>query len=335
MDDLRARRAEVGGWPGWCFLPAAAAHEATLALGWRLNAIEEATLSALFAWRATQGIYWFDETIFDELWSTPVTGDIPVEALEGLPEWCCYLAFPEPRQIGGVEVVGFLAQLQYDLDNHERQLHLALDFGTQLVTTSLSLVGTLEACFAASLARMQETIEREGGRAVGFATTAKARAHVKRSQNYSGELLAPLISLALYLASTSREIRCGMLTEPVRPQVKQTRQYGPRLFPPSAPRVWEVGFRIGDTIRAGIAAIERSQRTGVGSLVRTHSVPRPHLRKAHYHHYWTGPLKGDRQLIVKWLHPILVAAGNNQGLGIVPTVHRVTAALPATAEGRR
>src|SRR5262249_31771482 len=52
-------------------------------------------LSALFAWRATQGIYHFDPTLAAELQATPLTGSIPVEVLQNLPEWCTYLAFPE------------------------------------------------------------------------------------------------------------------------------------------------------------------------------------------------------------------------------------------------
>ncbi len=46
----------------------------------------------------------------------------------------------------------------------------------------------------------------------------------------------------------------------------------------------------------------------------------PHLRKAHWHHYWTGP-KSDpdqRKLVVRWIHPVFV--GQNE---TTPVVRRV------------
>jgi hypothetical protein len=42
MDRPRARSAEVGGWPRWCFLPPAGADSAALDLGRDLTAYETA-----------------------------------------------------------------------------------------------------------------------------------------------------------------------------------------------------------------------------------------------------------------------------------------------------
>jgi hypothetical protein len=40
----------------------------------------------------------------------------------------------------------------------------------------------------------------------------------------------------------------------------------------------------------------------------SHASPRPHYRRAHWHHFWTGPrnVPGERKLILKWLPPIPV-----------------------------
>jgi hypothetical protein len=179
MDAYRARPGEVGGWPRWCFLPAAAACEAALALGRNIDAFETAELSTLFSWRATQGAYRFDPTIFEELWATPITGNIPVEALERLPEWCCYVSFPQPRQVGAAdntaEVAGFFVQLQYDFESHARDLLFVLDVtrpdgSTYLAPTLLRLVGNLEESCKAALDRMRQSIEEDDGVALGFST---------------------------------------------------------------------------------------------------------------------------------------------------------------------
>jgi hypothetical protein len=268
---------------------------------------------------------------------TPVTGNISAEVFEALPEWCPYIAFSEPRSIGGVELAGFFVHLQYDLENRARDLHFVLDVtrsdgSTYLAPTVLRLVGNLDECFQAAFTRMRQSIESDGGRSLGFADVEQARAYVERIRENPPDELAPLLSLALYLASTTREIRSGVLTQPVPPSPQMTRHDGSRIFPPSAPRIWEVAFRIGATLRAGQAAIERRATSADGSESRPHSSPRPHMRAAHWHHYWTGPLKGERKLIVKWLHPVLVAVTEDlKDPGIVPVVHRVAAPLGAVA----
>src|SRR5580704_14787619 len=72
VDDLRAERKELGGWPDWCFLPLAGAYAlvskdraGTLAPGEHVEHV--GILGALAAWRVTQGIYLFDPTTFDAL----------------------------------------------------------------------------------------------------------------------------------------------------------------------------------------------------------------------------------------------------------------------------
>ena len=66
VDDFRANRKGLGGWPDWCFLPLAGAY-AIVSKGTTLRSIDQARhvgiLGALAAWRVTQGIYRFDPTV--------------------------------------------------------------------------------------------------------------------------------------------------------------------------------------------------------------------------------------------------------------------------------
>ncbi len=50
-----------------------------------------ALVGTMAAWRPTQGIYRFATNLLDELWDTPVTGDLPSDLLHRLPEWCVYI----------------------------------------------------------------------------------------------------------------------------------------------------------------------------------------------------------------------------------------------------
>jgi hypothetical protein len=142
--------------------------------------------------------------------------------------------------------------------------------------------------------------------------------------------------MVLYLCSAARELRSGALTQPVRPRPKPVRRGGATIFPPAQPRIWETGYRIGATIRLGLALAQNGgERAGDSHGTKPHARPRPHLRHAHWHHYWTGPMKGERQSVLRWLHPILVAAGENgSDSGIVPVLHRVAEAFDAASGGR-
>lgn len=46
------------------------------------------------------------------------------------------------------------------------------------------------------------------------------------------------------------------------------------------------------------------------------------MRRAHYHHFWTGPHDGKRKLIVRWLPPIPVNRKDDTELPTV--IHLVT-----------
>ena len=94
--------------------------------------------------------------------------------------------------------------------------------------------------------------------------------------------------------------------------MKKTRK-GLRLFPPEAPMVWEVGWKIGRRIRKAA----QGEGTGAGGAVRAH------LRRAHWHGFWKGPRKevDKREMVVKWLPPIMVK-GEEMGEKVV-TVRRV------------
>ena len=124
--------------------------------------------------------------------------------------------------------------------------------------------------------------------------------------------LAPMVSVLLYLCSEEPDIadERGTDRQPAKPPAKKTKA-GPRIFPPDNPSFWETGFRLGDAIR-------RAQSES-GSL--SGSTPRPHIRRAHWHGYWTGPKSGQQRMVIKWVHPILVGIERNEE--IMPTVRHV------------
>lgn len=123
----------------------------------------------------------------------------------------------------------------------------------------------------------------------------------------SGLLAAiePLVSLVLYLCSEAAELVDSKGRQP------HPRGFRDPARTPNAPTVWETASRLGARLRS---ARDASQRHRAG----LHSRPRPHVRRVHCPHFWSGRKDADRKLILRWVHPVLVA-----GNAIGPTVRKV------------
>jgi hypothetical protein len=90
----------------------------------------------LASWRAGQGIYHLHPAIVQELWSTPLTGDLPTEIFQALPEWCVYIPLPDLELKGKPkDLQGFFAQLDWSNSSN----HLLLSLGDQPQTPSVGM----------------------------------------------------------------------------------------------------------------------------------------------------------------------------------------------------
>lgn len=94
-DWMAQARAEAP-WPNWCYAPLAAAAPIFD------RPLLAAKVTALAAWRMTQGIYRVDPTLRDALVSTPLDGAIPFEVLLRMPEWCVYVELPPLQTLRGI-----------------------------------------------------------------------------------------------------------------------------------------------------------------------------------------------------------------------------------------
>ena len=293
IDQLRVRHDRR--WPGYCFVATEEVQglphfqprgQSPLADAQaRRDSLMAGTLAA---WRATQGVFRLDPTILDEVWGTPIAGPLPVDLLHRLPEWCPYVALPPGRSA----LAGYFVHPEPDWENDGAILRMLLDYRDQ-------------GLFAATLAiRAGMTLE-EAIRTCGIMPPeGEARPEVPETGiPRLPALLMPLVSVTLYLCSETVEYvaedRSGY--RPGHPRPTRTRQ-GPRLFPPSRPRVWEVSYRLGEALR-------RAEREALQPGA-SYASPRAHIRRAHYHNYWTGPLDQPqlRRLRLRWLHPMLVNA---------------------------
>jgi len=82
-------------------------------------------------------------------------------------------------------------------------------------------------------------------------------------------------------------------------------------------RCQNVGFVIGKSFEMQLvsgAEYQKSTATGTGRTVR------PHVRRAHWHHYWVG--EGRTRLEVRWIEPTFVLPEGKREIKIA-TVRRV------------
>lgn len=336
LDGLRAARGRgLPTWPAWCFLPIAAtmgylanryaSHYGEIDSGGdsptsaeSFAAMYAARFTALYAWRATKGIYRFDPDLYLAVANTPLDSPIPIELLDRLPEWCCFIETPNLAfTLPGLEsdpptkIHGFFVHLEDDANTHRKELRFVVhhDYATLLPIPLHLTAPTLSECFeAAKTEAIANLPQYLGFSAEGINTLYEA----------TRSLLAPLLSLTLYLCSEAAELRESRsgASWPIRPQMAKTKN-GPRIMPPSAVRVWETGYRIGAALRAALLKPTEPDDPSTG----THARPRPHIRRAHWHHFWTGPRDqaADRRLILRWLPPVPIATTDPDAL--IATFH--------------
>jgi len=254
-----------------------------------------ARLAALGAWRVTQSVYRFDPDLYRALTKTPISGVIP-NVIYYLPEWSVYIETPG-FQFTGHDLAGFFAHLEWDVNTTRHELRLLLDLdmpkGPMLMPVPIHLGGDLQD----GLIRA-ECIARTEAVRQGMPAPARDLETLEPE-------LAPLISLLLYLCSERPDVDGDW--PPSRPKMKKTKQ-GWRTFPAEKPRRWEMGVRIGAALRSA----NSESRTESEKIDKPRQRPRPHIRRAHWHTYWTGSEKeSNRRAVLKWVPPVPVAINDD------------------------
>jgi hypothetical protein len=319
-------------WPDWCHLPMAGAI-AIVSKGASIaqaraqfqelttRKIGPAALMALASWRVTKGIYRFDPELFQAVWETPLEGNLPHELLYRLPEWCVYLETPV-RDFLGRELRGFFAHLEHDANNKSSELRMVLDVRDHHGQDVLEPVVMI----LTGHHTLQQALEavRESGTAQAARIGMKLPEVSKEQHAAYRKAVEPLVSLVLYLCSIGSDVRDGAGTgrTPARPKPTKTKR-GERLFQAEKQTTWEVGYRIGAALRRAMDEM-RSEHPEKSIESRTRPSPRPHIRRAHWHSYWTGPRKDRKkqEIVTRWLPPIPVKVGL-EGEELVPTIRPV------------
>ena len=289
-------------WPDWCYAPIGVAY--IIAQTCR-HVIEEkkykdaliegyaTTIFALAPWRLNKEVYVIDPDLKELLFQQEDDLEIPGEILLQLPYPCFYVELPD-TYYGGEKIHGFFVNLEYDVVTHEKELRL----------TVLSENGNIQSIpihiDAKTISENMQIIARQAHENTDDPVIKQMALvglqYTKQMSVFHGKLL----QIVLYILAQNAEIT------PNSEQALITKRGKTIKDKYSEIRKWNVGFRTGKVIRQYKEKLNTVTEEHNDS---THASPRPHMRRGHWHHFWTGPKndKTNRKLVLKWLSPMMIS----------------------------
>jgi hypothetical protein len=269
-------------------------------------------IQAVAIWRSAKEIYRFEpemsrllsETTLDEL------TDVPSEILLRLPYPCVYIQVPD-LTVHGTAYDGFFAHFDVDFQDFVGQTpRLCMILLTKdLLTGYAPMFHLTSRTIADNIGKAEAYAHEIGARIKARDATEEALIKqlsnavdkLKNESDYEADTqcLATLLPYVLYLCASNAEItphpeqstimRLPRTVDDIRDKYREVRR-------------WDVGVRIAGAVRASADSQPIAVRGG-GSSGTT---KRPHMRRAHWHHYWRGPRDSERESILKWIAPTYI-----------------------------
>lgn len=295
---------QLGSWPDWCYAPMSAAL-AVASKGYDLNKLPidirmgmTSVAQAIFAlapWRLSKEVYVIDEDLKDLLFEQDGELDVPDEILLQLPYPCFYVELPNTYYRAD-KIHGFFVTLEYDVTNGDKELKpvfltddgdvfsYSIHIGAKTIEESVDMLD-------------KQALENTNG-------DKELKRLALRAMQDSAEtkiFLKQILQVILYILAQNAEITPSSEQSFITKRGKTVKDKYSEI------RKWDVGIRVGAAIRQQKAKEQSKKKEYKES---EHQSPRPHMRRGHWHHFWTGPKAQpeERKLILKWLSPMAIAA---------------------------
>ena len=251
--------------------------------------------SALIPWRYSQRVYKFDSDLFRKLTESPVNSALPVEVLRRVPDWSIYIDWSHDEDVCHElgQYAGAWVRVGDDLHGSDDLLQ-AVFYARDGLTISqqMSLV----------TGKSIPEIIREKSNTMSYQKqgdlTPVAESTDTAITGAMG-LIGRLMPLVLFLCTDEPEIEKLHIETSQRLNCKRRIQ-GITLKTPKRPMVYDVGVEFGRSIRTFETERRAARESGVT----------PHIRRAHWHTYLTGPKHSERKRIMRWIPPLMI--GINQ-----------------------
>lgn len=244
-------------------------------------------------WRQTKLIYEFDKTLVEEL-NAQTDLAVASEMLKRLPFECAYIMTPNLFNYNDEPVDGFMC-----LKRHDVLQILFVAWNKKDGTTN---EGLLDIHLDAKTLEESDKLSQEASIRRGLIS-----GHTPSTHTGNG-----IIQLLLYLCAANADVK---ERRPTTVNKKTLKAADKRPV-----RCWDVGVRVGATIKRNRSYAAQTQHKGNDH--KQHARPRPHLRRGHWSHFWTGKRdSADRERILKWIEPVYINANTPDDLPT--TIHKV------------
>ena len=261
---------------------------------------------AALAWREHKQIFEFDEEMCQELMETDsLDDDIPVQAMIDLPFPCFYVRLPE--KFINLRYIRTSSDYRNDYNwVHGFYYYVLNNVGTFVLILNDRATVSL-GCDLSDPTKSVRSAFWE---------------YTKPRNEDSYKMCNFIMQLVLYLCTINGDIQENVEQKKIYRKPRDHSQIKDRY---TEIRKWDVGYRYGAKVRKNRRVYEvSSEKTEQG-----HGSPkRPHSRRGHYHHYWTGS-KSDpnqRNLILKWIAPMLIngksESENYENEAITAVIHK-------------
>lgn len=244
-------------------------------------------------WRQTKLIYEFDKTLVEEL-TAQTDLAVASEMLKRLPFECAYIMTPNLFSYNDEPVDGFMCLKRHDV--------LQILFVARNKKDGTTNEGLLDIHLDAKTLEESDKLSQEASIRRGLIS-----GHTPSTHTGNG-----IIQMLLYLCAANADVK---ERRPTTAPAKKT----PKTTDKRPVRRWDVGIRVGATIKRNRSY---ATRTAQRADHRQHARPRPHLRRGHWSHFWTGKRdSADRERILKWIEPVYINADTPDDLPT--TIHKV------------
>lgn len=262
-------------------------------------------VSATAAWRIHKQIYQFTPEMEEMLTKQLGNEDtvVPVEAFYNLPYKCIYIKLTQDEDFDGFFV-------HFDYCINQKRLELRLSFvGHEMENRWVSSFIYLEK--GKTLKDVINEIYAETYDKLNKYNKKIGCSKDEYMQDYLG-MVEPYLQLVLYICSENKEVEENPKQKQItrKPKNKQLIKDKYREV-----QIWDCGLQTTEIIRnyRKTKNYTDSTKQPIDSVVSKAGTPkRPHSRRGHWHHYWTGALGTEqRKLVLRWVVPTFIHAGTN------------------------
>lgn len=252
------------------------------------------TLMALAGWRKSKQVYKFDPEFWELLKEQKTDMDIPVDILYQMPFKTIWL---EPLN----------AFVFFDYSCYDDSIELkAIGFDSRGVLTDHGILKLLpnhtitECCEKMIEEILKSTAPDIFKKQFGINMNLS-----KEFAKYEVDYMNPVLQALLYICSQNGDVEENPEQKKIYKKPKN----------PSKPKDQFKEVRQWDVGQVVVRNLKKSYEHSLSTYQRENSssgwTQRPHMRRAHWHSFWTGK-KDNRKLIVKWIAPTFVNADKGE-----------------------